>query len=301
MKVDRLLTPAFDDRLPQLGTSLGGDTLLLTRVGSAAGEASVELTSAPEDAFAVIIQLGSTPAHPFWQDGHRIDVPAGAPHSIAVIDLAAHASAHVDKQFDSLNFRVPRVALDRFADQAGCHQADKLHLAGAPFSSVDPLLGALSLPMVAAMEAANRNPLLADHLLLSLMAHVVSRFGDGRAEPARALSGLSPWQQRRAQAMLDPVDGTIPTPTLSAVAEACGVSVAHFSRAFKSSVGLAPWTWHQQRRVDMAQALLRDASLSLAHVAVAAGFADQSHFTRAFRKHAGASPGRWRRDRGIRQ
>jgi AraC family transcriptional regulator len=35
---------------------------------------------------------------------------------------------------------------------------------------------------------------------------------------------------------------------------------------------------------------------SLADIAVACGFADQSHFTAAFRKAVGVPPGTWRRD-----
>ena len=46
-----------------------------------------------------------------------------------------------------------------------------------------------------------------------------------------------------------------------------------------------------------AQRALLETNDSLAEVALASGFADQSHFTRAFRTITGASPGAWRKSR----
>jgi AraC-like DNA-binding protein len=47
-----------------------------------------------------------------------------------------------------------------------------------------------------------------------------------------------------------------------------------------------------RRRLDRAKRLIR-AGTTLAEVAVASGFADQSHLTRHFKKAYGLSPGRW--------
>jgi transcriptional regulator GlxA family with amidase domain len=44
---------------------------------------------------------------------------------------------------------------------------------------------------------------------------------------------------------------------------------------------------------------LRDGRLSLAEIAVACGFADQSHFTKAYTRLRGISPGAWRRRQEI--
>ena len=71
----------------------------------------------------------------------------------------------------------------------------------------------------------------------------------------------------------------------------CGVSVSHFSRAFRQSTGLSPHQWLLKRRVDQAKSLLRDRTLSLSDVALSCGFGDQSHFTRVFTKLTGITPG----------
>jgi transcriptional regulator GlxA family with amidase domain len=47
--------------------------------------------------------------------------------------------------------------------------------------------------------------------------------------------------------------------------------------------------------VDSARRLLSKPGHSIAQIAAACGFADQSHLTRVFVAHTGVSPARWRR------
>jgi AraC family transcriptional regulator len=109
--------------------------------------------------------------------------------------------------------------------------------------------------------------------------------------------GLAGWQERRAKEILAAhLTGQI---ALQEVAHACGLSVSHFSRAFRETTGLAPHQWLLHRRIEAAKSAMHDARLPLADVALSCGFADQSHFTRVFSKQVGVSPGCWRRYAGI--
>lgn len=113
--------------------------------------------------------------------------------------------------------------------------------------------------------------------------------------PTLARGGLAPWQLRRTQeAMLARLDSSV---SLEMLAEIAGCSPTHFSRAFKQSVGLPPFDWLAERRIDRAKELLETNRLSLAEVALAVGFAAQPQFTTAFGKATGLTPGRWRRER----
>jgi len=107
--------------------------------------------------------------------------------------------------------------------------------------------------------------------------------------------GLAPAQLRRvtarmAESLFDPAP-------LKDLADMTGLSASYFSRAFKASTGMAPYRWYLAERVRRAQGALLETNDSLAEVALASGFADQSHFTRAFRTITGASPGAWRKSR----
>jgi len=62
---------------------------------------------------------------------------------------------------------------------------------------------------------------------------------------------------------------------------------------------MPPHKWMVQQRVSLAKSLLRQGKMTLAQIALACGFSDQSHFTQCFSAWTGLSPGVWRRS--IRQ
>ncbi|MBT0667355.1 helix-turn-helix transcriptional regulator [Novosphingobium profundi] len=76
----------------------------------------------------------------------------------------------------------------------------------------------------------------------------------------------------------------------------CRLSLSHFTRAFANTVGVSPYAWFVQRRLQHAETLLNETSLPIAEIALECGFADQAHFTRAFAKAFGIPPARWRRE-----
>ncbi|MCG5074578.1 AraC family transcriptional regulator [Paraburkholderia tagetis] len=76
------------------------------------------------------------------------------------------------------------------------------------------------------------------------------------------------------------------------LAQAVGLSPFHATRLFTQATGLPPHAWRTQLRLQRALAPLR-AGASVAEVAAATGFTDQSHFTRHFRRMFGVPPGRW--------
>jgi len=107
--------------------------------------------------------------------------------------------------------------------------------------------------------------------------------------------GLAPWQLKRAcQAMMAHLDADL---GLDDLAQIAGCSATHLSRAFKQSMGLAPFHWLAERRIEKAKELLEENRLSLAEIALACGFSAQPQFTTAFGRAIGLTPGQWRRER----
>jgi AraC-like DNA-binding protein len=69
-----------------------------------------------------------------------------------------------------------------------------------------------------------------------------------------------------------------------------GISPSHFSRLLKERTGRTFTELLRQCRVDLACDLLRSTELSLAEIANACGFCDQSYFTRVFQDVKGMTP-----------
>jgi AraC-like DNA-binding protein len=80
---------------------------------------------------------------------------------------------------------------------------------------------------------------------------------------------------------------------LKELASVAGLSPSHFGRAFKASTGMTPNRWIIQRRIQLAQRLMRESGKSIVIASQMAGFANQSHFTKAFRAITGATPRVW--------
>ena len=60
--------------------------------------------------------------------------------------------------------------------------------------------------------------------------------------------------------------------SLEELADAAGLSIAHFSQMFRGSTGQSPHQFVLHRRVDRAKEMLRAAKMRVLDVAVACGF-----------------------------
>jgi AraC-like DNA-binding protein len=108
--------------------------------------------------------------------------------------------------------------------------------------------------------------------------------------------GLAAWQVHKVRAY---IDSHLTDPLLLEVlARVIKLSVSHFARAFRQTVGRPPHVFVTLRRLEHAQVLMLATNRCLGDIALASGFADQAHFGRVFRRFCGESPGMWRRARG---
>jgi AraC-like DNA-binding protein len=80
---------------------------------------------------------------------------------------------------------------------------------------------------------------------------------------------------------------------LDELATAAGLSRFHLIRAFQRRYGVTPFAYQRSRRIERARAILRN-GCSIADVAAAAGFADQSHLGRLWRAVMGSTPAEYR-------
>jgi transcriptional regulator of acetoin/glycerol metabolism len=113
-----------------------------------------------------------------------------------------------------------------------------------------------------------------------------------RAPAPQTRGGLPPGAARRVREYIE--THLSESVDLAALAGIAGLSLYHFARAFKQSAGVTPHHYLVQRRVARAQEMLARTELSLAEIALATGFSDQSHFARHFRQTLGMTPGQFR-------
>jgi transcriptional regulator of acetoin/glycerol metabolism len=83
--------------------------------------------------------------------------------------------------------------------------------------------------------------------------------------------------------------------SLKTLARQAGLSVHHFARAFKASLGVPPHRYVLEQRLRKAAALLEQTDQPVTSIALALRFADQSHFCRSFQQRVGLTPTQYRR------
>jgi len=80
--------------------------------------------------------------------------------------------------------------------------------------------------------------------------------------------------------------------SLEDLAHIANLSPFHLHRVFTQAIGMPPHAYQTQVRINRAKQLMRQ-RMPLCHIAMAAGFADQSHLTRHFRRLVGVTPGQF--------
>lgn len=110
---------------------------------------------------------------------------------------------------------------------------------------------------------------------------------------APANGGLAPWAKRRClELMRARLSEDL---CLEELAAETGLSLFHFARMFKQSVGVPPRVYLTQLRMERASELLRCTELSITEIAQEVGYSSSQVLARIFIKHYRRSPSDHRR------
>ena len=135
-----------------------------------------------------------------------------------------------------------------------------------------------------------------DYIARAIVAQVYSKHTHLRDIP-RAYDSNAPLSQAQIRRISDYMQSHISGDfQVAELAASIGLSRTIFFERFLHTTKHTPNQYLQILRVNKAKQLLRDRKLSLADIAFACGYADQSHFARFFKRFVGASPGKYRVD-----
>ncbi|MGA7808552.1 helix-turn-helix transcriptional regulator [Bradyrhizobium sp.] len=240
------------------------------------------------------VALAPQPSLGHWLDRKYIELASFAPGDVVAYNLSTTAIiANMNPKYDNVRFDLPLTTFDQLAQERAFRRVGKIHT--TPENVADPVIHGLARAVLPAIEDPGAvSALYLDSIALAFHEHVFHHYGNGVGGIAFN-EGLAPWQLRRVEAFIDAHLGG--DPSVADLAKECGLSAGYFARAFRRSTGISPHRWLIGRRIERAKELLSKSELSLAEIALACGFADQSHFTRAFTRLAGEGPGKWRRYR----
>lgn len=111
--------------------------------------------------------------------------------------------------------------------------------------------------------------------------------------PRPARGGLAPRAERRCRDFIR--DNLARDISLDEIAAVADLSVFHFARMFKESVGMPPAAYQRHMRSERAKELLAGTNMPVGAVAATVGYETPQAFARMFRIETGDAPSEWRR------
>lgn len=245
--------------------------------------------------------------------GHLVNLHLSAPHhlvqrrngrthegleatgAVDIVPAGNPAYWRMEAESEDVNMLLEERFVQRVAAEAGVDPKETEILAF--FSAREPQIERIGLSLLSEIKTGGLGgdlyaESLANVLALHLLRHH-SSLGRRSKRKTEREGGLSKRAFGRAIDYIN--DNLSRKVTLAELAGVAHVSTYHFARSFKTKTGLSPHQYVIRRRVERAKTLLADSDLTIAEVAEAVGFANQSHLAFHVRRQLGVSPKTLRR------
>ncbi len=143
------------------------------------------------------------------------------------------------------------------------------------------------------------NHLYLDSLLTVFSTHLLRNYSTFRDRPSpQPRGGLSPKARRDVEDYIRTHIGE--SLSVNQLAQIADLSPSHFLRAFKQSMGQAPYQYVLMTRLEQAERLVVTTDMELAEIAKITGFSSHSHMTSLMRRNKLTTPSSLRRSRMAR-
>jgi AraC family transcriptional regulator len=106
-------------------------------------------------------------------------------------------------------------------------------------------------------------------------------------------NGATSWLERTREILHEQFADNL---SLATIAKTVGVHPVYLASSFRQQYQCTIGDYRQRLRIEFACEELAKSHLSLAQIALAAGFANQAHFSRTFKRLTGTTPARFRSD-----
>lgn len=178
------------------------------------------------------------------------------------------------------------------AGETVAQDSDRIEFIPA-FQTRDPQIEAIATLLLTELhQECLGNRLYADSLANVLAVHLLRHHATTQPVLPTYEGGLP---QRQLLQVLDYIDAHLGQEiTLADLAALIGMSQFHFGRLFKQSLGLSPYQYLLQQRVERAKQLLKQTDKPVVEIALDCGFNSHSHLGRKFRQLTGITPKAYR-------
>jgi AraC family transcriptional regulator len=193
---------------------------------------------------------------------------------------------------ESIALNIKPSALQQFAIETNCLNPTQVELRPIVYSR-DPKIEFFARAFHEEMQNDGLGGQLYSESLANLfLIHLLRHYCAFEPKLKQYQGGLPKYKLQQA---IDYIQANLDQKlSLEAIARHLNMSVYHFCDLFKQSIGIAPYKYVLQQRVERAKRLLKDEERAIVDIALECGFANQTHLNKHFRKLTGMTPKTYR-------
>lgn len=210
--------------------------------------------------------------------------------SITPADVPFFAQWHGDDHY--LQIRLTSRFIQQVAREALEINGDRLELL-SQFRTRDPQIEAIGMMLLPELHQKNTGSRLYVESLANVLAvHLIRHYTTQHPILPIYQGGLP---QRQLVQVLDYIhDHLHQEIKLANLATLLGISQFHFSHQFKQAIGVTPYQYLLQQRIERAKQLLKHSDRPITDIALLCGFNSHSHLSKQFRQLTGITPKAYR-------
>jgi AraC family transcriptional regulator len=281
-----LFTHAADaTELPILSSQAQGwDNILVEQFQHPPGE---EKSHFNED-HAICLSLAPRPVRLVQVKGGRTYVGLQSKGDVSLTPAKIPSYFRWESDDSCLQIRIASQFIQTIARETIATDPDRLELR-LEFQARDPQLEAIGMMLLAELQQETiGNKLYIESLSNVLAVHLLRQYAAPNARLIVYDSGLS---ERQILQVVEYINEHLHQDIkLSDLAALLGISESHLSRRFKQSIGMTPYQYLLQQRIERAKQLLKAGDRSIMDIALMCGFNSHSHLTKQFRQLTGMTP-----------
>jgi AraC family transcriptional regulator len=226
-----------------------------------------------------------------WFDGRRQQEQIGGGNNIAIVPaMVPHRSNwNQEASFSLLSLEPDRLARIAY-ESVTTEQVELIPHYAMQDTLIDLIGKSLTMELI---EDRFGSQLLVDSLTIALSIHLLRNYSDWH-KPLRAYTGGLP-QRKLKQAIAYIQDHLAENLTIAAIADELEMSQYYFSRLFKQAIGVSPYRYVMEQRIEAAKYLLKKTPLPISAISERVGFANQNQLTIQFYNLTGTTPSNYRK------
>ncbi len=276
-------------QLPVLSSPpLGWENLSIQQFQHPPGECSIS----SDDEHTICLSLAARPVRFLQIKGGKTHSSLYGKGDISITPAQVPFFARWEDDDHYVELRLASAFVAAVAQEAFDLNPDRIDLL-PEFRVRDGRLEAIALMLLDELNQANPGGQLYVESLTNLLAvHLLRQYATAAPKPFIYPGGLP---QRQLVAVLDYIhdrlDGELKLADLAAIAR---LSPCHFSHQFKQAMGVTPYQYVLQQRIERAKQLLKQTNRPIVDIALRCGFNSHSHLSKQFRQATGTTPSTYR-------